>query len=285
MARDYLIREGDIQIREQYPDGKYLSKIDNYLLINIKSITYNVYFRFFPYDVKVTESLTPEWNKETVIGRMDPIATFKRMGRTMNLSFKIKARYGDDFKNSSTDPAFLPVDELLHTVDHFKRVLYPRYNEQQVMTSPPLFRIKYGNLIHAGENTMGADNDGVLCTIDSFGANPIFSPNSIYVKTKNTTSDGRVKIGEKNAGFYPNGFEVSIGFTVFNEQLSKESSGILNNKYFYDFVESIHKSQTEIENSFFDKNSEIRNVDDDLAPDNSIVTEENKAALRKALKG
>ena len=48
MARDYLIREGDIQIREQYPDGKYLSKIDNYLLINIKSITYNVYFRFFP---------------------------------------------------------------------------------------------------------------------------------------------------------------------------------------------------------------------------------------------
>jgi hypothetical protein len=285
MARDYLIREGDIQIREQYPDGKYLSKIDNYLLINIKSITYNVYFRFFPYDVKITESLTPEWNKETVIGRMDPISTFKRMGRTMNLTFKIKARYGDDFKNRSTDPAFLPVDELLHTVDHFKRVLYPRYNEQQVMTSPPLFRIKYGNLIHAGENTMGADNDGVLCTIDSFGANPIFSPNSIYVKAKNTTSSENVNIGEKNAGFYPNGFDVSIGFTIFNEELSKQSSGILNNKYFYDFVESIHKSQTETENSFFDNNSNIRNVDDDLAPDNSIVTEENKAALRKALKG
>jgi len=285
MARNYVIRQGEALIREQYPDGKYLSKIDNYLLINIKSITYGVYFRFFPYDVKITENLTPEWNKETVIGRMDPISTFKRMGRTMNLTFKIKARYGDDFKNSSTDPAFLPVDELLHTVDHFKRVLYPRYNEQQVMTSPPLFRIKYGNLIHAGENTMGADNDGVLCTVDSFSANPIFAPNSIYVRTKDTTSNGKITIGDKNSGFYPNGFDINIGFTIFNEELSKQSSGILNNKYFYDFVESIHKTQTAIENNFFNEASQVRNVDDDLSPSNTSVSEENKAAIRKALKG
>ena len=64
MARDYIIRNNEKEIREQYPDGKYLSGIDNYLLINIKSITYNVYFRFFPYDVKITENLNPEWNKE-----------------------------------------------------------------------------------------------------------------------------------------------------------------------------------------------------------------------------
>lgn len=256
MAQDFIKDGEKTLVREQYPDGKYLKNNDNnYLLINIKSITYNVYFRFFPYDVKVTENLSPEWNKETVIGRMDPIATFKRMGRTMNLTFKVKARYGDNFQNAKDDPAYLPVDELLHTVDHFKRVLYPRYNKQQVMTSPPLFRIKYGNLIHAGENTMGTNNDGVLCVIDSFSANPIFSPNSIYVKPRNQELNGKVKIGDKDAGFYPNGFDFNIGFTIYNEQLSnpEQANNILNKKYFYDFVESIHQSQTAVENGFFDK--------------------------------
>jgi hypothetical protein len=84
-------------------------------------------------------------------------------------------------------------------------------------------------------------------------------------------SDSNVTIGEKNAGFYPNGFDVSIGFTVFNEELSKQSTGILNNKYFYDFVESIHKSQTEVENSFFDRDENI--VDEEIN-----TSDENKAA-------
>lgn len=239
--------------RELYPDTKYLKGIDEYLLFNIKSITYSVYFRFLPYDIKITESLTPEWNKETVIGRMDPISTFKRMGRTMNASFKIKARYGyktPEITNllGANDASYtngtLPVDELLHAVDHLKRTLYPRYNKDQVMVSPPLFRIKYGNLIHAGEETMGAINDGVLCTIDSFSANPIFGPNSVMVKT-NQGSTNYGGIGEKSVGFYPNGFDMNIGFTVFNEKLADQPEtnnglGILNQKYFYDFVESIH---------------------------------------------
>lgn len=262
MARD-IGRGGTI--REYYPDIKYLKGIDEYLLFNIKSITYSVYFRFLPYDIKITESLTPEWNKETVIGRMDPISTFKRMGRTMNASFKIKARYGDKIENNSNSNGLLPVDELLHTVDHLKRVLYPRYDANQIMVSPPLFRIKYGNLIHAGENTMGATSDGVLCTIDSFSANPIFSPNSVMVKT-NQGSTNYGGIGGKSVGFYPNGFDMNIGFTVYNEKLSDQPEtnnglGILNQKYFYDFVESIHNSDKEkptVDNWFTDPQNPVR---------------------------
>jgi hypothetical protein len=241
------------QIREVYPDLKYLKGIDDYLLFNIKSITYGVYFKFLPYDVKITESLTPEWNKETVIGRMDPISTFKRMGRTMNATFKVKARYGSKVVGSG-DAALLPVDELLHAMDHLKRVLYPRYDKNQVMTSPPLFRIKYGNLIHAGEDTMGGESNGVLCTIDSYSANPIFSPNSIMTKTQQgSTNYGG--IGDKSVGFYPNGFDINIGFTVFNEKLADQTDdgkGILNQKYFYDYVESIHNTETVTSNVFFD---------------------------------
>lgn len=273
--------------REIYPDIKYLKGIDEYLLFNIKSITYSVYFRFLPYDVKITESLTPEWNKETVIGRMDPISTFKRMGRTMTATFKIKARYGDktpDISNTTGSrpmDAALPVDELLHAVDHLKRVLYPRYDKNQVMVSPPLFRIKYGNLIHAGEGTMGAQSDGVLCTIDSFSANPIFSPNSVMVKT----NQGRTEyggIGDKSVGFYPNGFDINIGFTVFNEKLADQPEtsdgyGILNQKYFYDFIESIH-----------DKEKEKPTFDDWFSdPPNPIgaeSTEEEKATRDGALR-
>jgi hypothetical protein len=259
MARDFkVLGENKYEVREQYPDAKYLKGIDNYLLINIKNITYNVYFRFLPYEVKITDALTPEWNKETVIGRMDPIATFKRMGRTMTLTFKIKARYGDKI-NSDTNAA-LPVDELLHTVDHFKRLLYPRYNDNQVMVSPPLFRIKYGNLIHAGQSTMGAESDGVLCIIDSFSADPIFSPNSVMVKT-NQGSTNYGGIGGKTVGFYPNGFDVNIGFTIFNETLSTDTTGILDKKYFYDFVESIHSTETDVRNNFFD-DSTIQSVED-----------------------
>ncbi len=278
MGKDFIFDavSGDnlkVGIKEVYPDAKYLKGIDNYLLFNIKSVTYGVYFRFLPYDIKITESLTPEWNKETVIGRMDPIATFKRMGRTMNATFKIKARYGDKIENNVNDTnALLPVDELLHTVDHLKRVLYPRYDKNQVMISPPLFRIKYGNLIHAGEGTMGTEKDGILCTIDSFSANPIFNTNSVMVKTiKASTNYG--SIGGKSAGFYPNGFDMNIGFTVFNENLSnqpetKDGIGILNQKYFYDYKESIHTEQTPVVNTFFD--------DDTIKP--LIEADENEKA-------
>lgn len=281
MAQDFAYNsEGKGIIREYYPDTKYLKGIDDYLLFNIKSITYNVYFRFLPYDVKITENLTPEWNKETVIGRMDPISTFKRMGRTMNATFKIKARYGDKIDSDTNQT--LPVDELLHAVDHLKRVLYPRYDSNQVMTSPPLFRIKYGNLIHAGEETMGAINDGVLCTIDSFSANPIFSTNSVMVKT-NQGSTNYGGIGGKSVGFYPNGFDMNIGFTIFNEKLSdqpktKDGFGILNQKYFYDYLESIHNQETPVINNFFDDSITVPVVEADefeLSLINNVTKERN----------
>ena len=35
------------------------------------------------------DQYTSEWNEETVFGRMDPIATFKRTGRKINLGWDI----------------------------------------------------------------------------------------------------------------------------------------------------------------------------------------------------
>jgi len=235
---------------EEYPNPNFYDKSDLDKLFQIFSITYNVKFLFLPYDLKITESLTPEWNQESVLGRMDSIATFKRMTRTMTASFKVRSIYGDKRESaidtlvegnsiktniifSETKPRpYLPFDDLLHAIDHVKKCLYPRYNKEQVVTSPPLFRIKYANLIAAGEETY---NNGVLCYITAFSANPVMDINKLSYKTPNSRN-----IGSVSDGVYPKIFDISVTFTVLNENLvSQQINGILNNRYFYKYSTSI----------------------------------------------
>jgi len=198
-------------------------------LLKVFSITYDSEIQFLPYDLRITESLTPEWNQESVIGRMDPIARFKRMGRTMNINFKARAK--EDLKDGT---AYLPYDDLLHCVDHLKRVCYPRYNSSQVMTSPPLFRIKH-DLIQAGENT---NDSGVLCYITTIKADPVMEKNAVFYKTDGASNN---KIGNLTQGIYPKAFDITIGITVLNENLVTDTdgrvivTGTLNKRYFYNF--------------------------------------------------
>ena len=218
---------------EFYPEPSQFYNSDD-LLFQVKSITYNIMFSFLPYDLKITENLTPEWGQETVIGRMDSIATFKRMTRTMNATFKVRSRQGD-LQNTKPQKPYLPVDDLLHIIDHIKKTLYPRYNSQQILTSPPLFRIKYANLILAGEGTI---EEGVLCYINSFSANPVMETNKVSYKLS-TSNNGSAGGPTANlaAVAYPNVFDVSIGFTILNENLAQQQvEGILNKRYFYDYA-------------------------------------------------
>jgi hypothetical protein len=117
-------------------------------------------------------------------------------------------------------------DELLHTIDHVKKCLYPRYDSNSVMISPPLFRIQYKNLINAGEDQFEIEPDkGVLGIITAFGANFATEPNKIYFPS-----------GGSNYA-YPKVFDINFTFTVMNENLvSTQQTNILNKKYFYNFV-------------------------------------------------
>ncbi len=209
---------------ERYPGDQFFKDVTVGLL-NIWSITYNVEITFLPYDLKITENLTPEWSQETVIGRMDPIAKFKRMGRTMNLNFKARAK--QDLKDGNP---YLPYDDLLHCVDHLKKLCYPRYDTNQVMTSPPMFRIKH-DLILAGE---GTETDGVLCYITTLKADPVMEKNSVFYK--HTSGEAFANNGNLPIGTYPKAFDINIGFTVLNENLAEQQvSGVLNKRYFYRF--------------------------------------------------
>ena len=228
------------------PVGSFYNKDDeNSLLefLKIHSVTYNVDFYFLAYAFKLTENLNIRWNEQTVFGRMDPIPTYKGMGRTMTVSFQArqKLRDGSD-KPYKKD---FEGNELLHDIDHIKKCLYPRY-ENNIMVSPPLFRFAYKGLIQAGENTMKDMKDptnGVLGYITTFSANPLTDPNKIYFPS------------EEKKYAYPKVFDVNFTFTVLNEDLIRtQQVGVLNERYFYNYkthfhIEDEQTKQTNIESS------------------------------------
>jgi len=215
---------------EQYPEAGAADSKGNKLVVNtesllkIYSVTYNVPFYFLPYDFKMTENLNINWNQQSVYGRMDPIATFKNMGRTIQLSFKARQKIQD----GTSDLAFTG-DELLHSIDHLKKCLYPTYNQNQIMVSPPLFRFQYKNLINAGEEQFAiSPTNGVLGFITAFNSNFMTEPNKIYFPS------------DKKSFAYPKVFDINLTFTVLNENLVEtQQFGMLKKKYFYNY-EHIH---------------------------------------------
>jgi hypothetical protein len=248
---------------EQYPEAGATDSKGNKLVVNtesllkIYSVTYNVPFYFLPYDFKMTESLNINWNQQSVYGRMDPIATFKNMGRTIQLSFKARQKIQD----GTSDIAFTG-DELLHSIDHLKKCLYPTYNQNQIMVSPPLFRFQYKNLINAGEEQFTiSPTNGVLGFITAFSANFMTEPNKIYFPS------------DKKSFAYPKVFDISLTFTVLNENLVEtQQFGMLKKKYFYNY-EHIHTHG----------NATQANGTDSSAASGTPIQEEQEAAQQKVL--
>lgn len=221
--------------REQYPhsdSGLYNKKASDETypeLLKIYSVTYGVPFYFLPYDFKMSETLSPNWNPQSVIGRMDPIMTFKNMPRTINIQFKARQKINDGLSALAFDQ-----DELLHSIDHLKKCLYPRYDSSEIMVSPPLFRFQYKNLINAGEEQSEIGfNKGVLGIVTSFAANFLTEPNKIYFPS-----------GEGQLAFaYPKVFDVNITFNVMNENLTNtQKQNILSSQYFYSYKHT-HKHE------------------------------------------
>lgn len=227
-AANYNAKDG-----ETFPD-----------LLKIYSVTYDSVFYFLPYEFKMSETFGINWNQSSVIGRMDPLMTFKNMTRTMNIKFKARQKDGirgsseSIIADSTTHPNRFSADELLHTIDHLKKSLYPRYDSNSVMISPPLFRIQYKNLINAGENqTQISANNGVLAAITGFSANFLTDVNKIAFRTD----------GKKFA--YPKVFDIDMTFTILNENLvQSQRTDIYNEKYFYDYEHNTdHTSSREAE--------------------------------------
>lgn len=186
--------------------------------------------QFRPFLSNYSDNYKSDWDKKYTMGRMDPVATFRRTTRIINLEFVVpssseaeaienykKSKQLSDFlypvyKIVKTDKSQSPVPNELSssslqptTQNLYKTAKLANTLEQQLnlrdgvatMAAPPILKIKFSNLI---ENREGSD--GLYGFLEGFN----FSPN-------------------KDSGFYltegniiPKVFEIKLTFNVIHTE-------------------------------------------------------------------
>ena len=136
--------------------------IEFYHVPSKKSVKFKAYLTNF------TDKFASDWNSEEVYGRMDPIVGFKGTKRNITLEWELPA--------SSVAEA----EENLQKCSLLFNMLYPKYNSSApgaVVSAPPLFRVRFANLIHDGSTPQtggvaSAESSGIVCNIDGFQYSP-----------------------------------------------------------------------------------------------------------------
>lgn len=167
-------------------------------ILKIKSVSVTdseVEFPAFLTDFSQTFDAT--WNSEEVFGRMDPIATYQGTKRTMTLGFDVPAGSLDGAKNNLTK-----CERLISMV-------YPVYNQNNgndILSKPPLVRIKFANLINAG------NTDGLLGWIGGLSWKP------------------NLEMGmfASDQEFFPKVISISFSFNIFHEKTLSQGSSQMN---------------------------------------------------------
>jgi len=159
--------------------------------IQIYSFTLNESFNFKAYITSFNDSYSSTWKTENVFGKMDAIATFQNTARKVTMDIDVP----------SSD--FLEAKNNFDNISKLISGLYPVYNDTArqglaTISSPPLFRIKYANLL---VNTT-SPSQGLLCYFDSgFTFTPDFT----------------VGVFNSKDEIYPKLFKASLAFTVLHE--------------------------------------------------------------------
>jgi len=107
-------------------------------------------------------SFKPEWSKESVFGRQDPILTFKNTSRDISVSFTVAAASESIAKRN------------IRSLNTLIKFLYPAFRSGDTSNSisaSPLLKIKFANLIydaHVGNSAGTAKSSGLICGITDF---------------------------------------------------------------------------------------------------------------------
>lgn len=160
-----------------------------------------IYFPAFVTDF--SDAFTSNWNSTEVYGKMDPISTFKSTTRTINISFDIPNYSSDVVYNNSS-------------LDNLITGLYPIYNKNDngtsLMTSPPLFRIKFANLIE--NNGYRQKKDKISNTNDD----PTLEKGLLgFFKSFDYKPDFTQGVYELEDKIFPKLIKVSLSFNVIHE--------------------------------------------------------------------
>lgn len=193
--------------------------------IKIGSVFFNEqHLEFDPYIKKIDDNFKSDWNQQYVLGRMDPIATFQRTRRTINLSFDVPSKNINDaiFKRKqlkllasflypsytipgiekiSNKPQIFPKQKSNETNDQYQKRIKEsnkilesakKKSRSGIFSSSPLIHIKFSNLIES------EDGGPLYGYVDSFSLNP-YEDMGFFVE------------GDK---IYPKSYSVDLQFNV-----------------------------------------------------------------------
>ena len=161
---------------DAYANNKHLFIEFNYIpggspLLTLEKKTNPFTARFKAFLTSFSDAYSSNWNEQAVYGRMDPISTFERTARQISFEFEVVAA------------SFQEAVDNYHESQKLLRFLYPVYEESSTsaatISSAPLLKLKFGNLIHdvslgasAAESRGSALDKGLVGYLDGLSYAP-----------------------------------------------------------------------------------------------------------------
>lgn len=155
--------------------------------IEFYSLSTRLTFNFLAFLTEFSDNYKSNWSSQEIYGKMDPIYTYKNTVRTINLGFDV--------------PSYDETDSVQNAIkaEQLIQSLYPVYERDPregkgvaLISSPPLFRIKFSNLITKVVSSKGeaipedsAQSSGLLGWIDGFNFKPDLDA-GFFIKTGNS---------------------------------------------------------------------------------------------------
>lgn len=140
---------------------------------------------FTAYINSMNDEYTSDYQTENVLGRMDPLMSYRATSRKLSLEFDVVAASEAEAKANFEE------------IKKLATFMYPEFDDKGAIKSAPLIRIHFRNLI----NNVADSKKGLLGACDGFSYSPDFE--SVYV------SGGNV---------YPKKTTVSLTITVLHEK-------------------------------------------------------------------
>ena len=177
------------------PSSAYQNAIGMKGMIQFYHLPTERRINFKAFVTNFSDNYNSKWNEENVYGRMDPIPVFENTQRRIEIEFDVPA--------SSKQEAV----SNLAKIDRLIQCLYPTYekvNDFNVLSTAPIFRVKFANLISkVNSGNSSAKKGGLICYINGFNFNPDFEPGVIISGSK----------------LYPKTMKVSLSLGVLHEHL------------------------------------------------------------------
>jgi hypothetical protein len=153
-------------------------------------------------NIMITQQFSSHYTPEEVYGRMDPIATFKNVKRSLSFNFKLVKSLWNNGAQAVTDNA--------KNINKVVQFLYPAYTgdhftHRQTIKAPPFFRLTYSNFIgNYADAGRSAGSTGLSGYITNFSMNLGNIPEEFTIGANGT--------------FLPMKYGVSFTFNAIHEE-------------------------------------------------------------------